>query len=84
MDPVRTASQLGAAVQRIRKRSNITQTQLGEKAGLRQATISNLEAGLPTVRISSVMSVLAAMDLEIQIVPRSRSSSADVEDLFGQ
>ncbi len=82
METVRTPSQFGAALQRKRKQLQLTQTELGNKAGLRQATISNLEAGLPTVRVASVMSVLAAMDLEIQLAPRSRSSSADVEDLF--
>ena len=34
--PIRDPQQLGAALQRERKRQGLTQTQLAEKAGLRQ------------------------------------------------
>ncbi len=41
----RTAKQIGAIIQRQRRRANLTQNELGVDTSLRQATISKLEAG---------------------------------------
>lgn len=64
--------QIGAAIRRVRKQAGLTQRQLGAKAGLRQESISLVENGNPAVRIDSLLAIIAALDLELQIAPRSR------------
>lgn len=82
MDSARTPAQLGQILQRHRRQDERSQSVLGEAAGLRQATISNIEAGAPATRIGSVFDLLAAMDLEMRIVPRTRTSETNLDDLF--
>ena len=59
-----------------------SQTQLGDRAGLRQETISLIETGNPATRLDTILAVLAALGLEFRIVPRSRGQASDIEDLF--
>jgi len=49
---------------------------------LRQATISKLETGEPGTRLSTLFDVLTALDLELVIRPRTKSSSRDIEENF--
>ncbi|MGK6319019.1 helix-turn-helix domain-containing protein [Sphingomonas sp. DT-204] len=56
--------------------------QLADKAGLRQATISQIESGHGATRIETICTLLGALDLELTISPRSKSSSKDIEDIF--
>ncbi|WP_366657214.1 helix-turn-helix domain-containing protein [Fodinicurvata sp. EGI_FJ10296] len=78
----RTPKQIGNVIRRARKRRGWSQTQLGDKAGLRQETISLMETGNPAARIDTILTVLAALDLEFRIAPRTRGESADIEALF--
>lgn len=78
---IRTPEQMGTAIRRQRKLQSITQAQLGEKAHLRQATISSLENGEGGVQLKTLTDVLAALNLELVI--RERTTYArDIEDLF--
>lgn len=79
---VRTPKQLGAILRRERRRQGLTQTELGDRIGLRQATISKLEAGEPATRIRTLLDALTALNLEISINERVRGSGDDIETLF--
>jgi len=80
---VRTPEQIGAAIRRRRKALNWTQSELGERAGLRQATISDMERGLSGVHIKSLCDVLAALKAEIIIDDRGKASDDGIfEELF--
>ena len=78
----RSPQQVGRLIQRVRQSKNLNQTQLAQLAGLRQEMISKIETGQGGVKLSTVCDVLAALDLEMTIAPRTRSSSADIEDIF--
>lgn len=82
MDLARTPKQLGNVVRRARKSRNWTQTQLGEKAGLRQETVSLIEAGNPATKLETILAVLAALNLEFRIAPRSQADITSIEDLL--
>ncbi len=69
-------------VRRACKKLGWSQTRLGEKAGLRQETISLIETGNPATKLETILSVLAALDLEFRIVPRSKRQASDIEVLF--
>jgi HTH-type transcriptional regulator/antitoxin HipB len=78
----RTAKQLGAIIRRERRNRGLSQAQLGEKIGLRQATISKLEAGEPATQLRTLLDTLSAMSLEIIIDKRGETSTDDIENLF--
>jgi HTH-type transcriptional regulator/antitoxin HipB len=76
----RTATQVGAALRRARRAKSLTQTEVGNKTRMRQATISRLETGEADTQVSTLLDVLAALDLEIVIRERSKASAKDIED----
>ena len=78
----RTPSQIGALIQRERRARGLTQAQLGEKIGRRQATISKLEKGEPATQLSVLFDVLTALNLDMTLVERGRAGKADVESIF--
>ena len=78
----RTTRQIGAIIRRARRSAGMNQTELGEKVGLRQATISKLERGEPATRLSTMLDVLSALGLEIVIDRRGRGSATRLESLF--
>lgn len=78
----RSPAQLGNIIRRTRKKLGLTQAELGDASGLRQETISLIEGGNSSARLETVLSVLAALDLEIQIAPRTRHSIKDIEDIL--
>lgn len=81
-DLARNTKQIGAVIRRARKKLGITQKELGEKVGIWQVTVSLIENGESGARIDTLLSILAALDLEFQIVPRSRDLHADIERNF--
>lgn len=78
----RTAKHLGAIIRRARRNARMTQAELGQRMGLRQATISKLEAGEPATQISTLLDALAALGLEIVIDERGHVSAEDLESLY--
>ncbi|MBT9385168.1 helix-turn-helix domain-containing protein [Pseudooceanicola sp. CBS1P-1] len=77
---LRTADQIGEALRRARKAQGLTQGDLSARTNLRVATISSLENGEPGTRLATLLSVLAALELELQLEPRA--GGADPEDIF--
>ena len=78
----RTPRQIGNVIRRARKKRNLSQSALGNISGHRQETISLVEAGNPATKLETLLAVLAALDLEIQIAPRSKTSPHDIEDFI--
>lgn len=81
-DLARDPRQIGALIRRARKNLRLSQQQLGEQTGLRQETISLIETGNPATRIETLLAVLAALDLEFQIAPRSKGWGREIENQF--
>lgn len=79
---VRTPKQLGEAIRRYRQMANLNQAQLAAKAGVRQATVSEVESGAAATRIETISKLLAALDLELTVGPRSKGLHQDIEDVF--
>jgi HTH-type transcriptional regulator/antitoxin HipB len=78
----RTHGQLGAYLRRTRKVRGLTQVQLGEQIRKRQATISNLESPEGGATLETLFAVLAALDLELVVRPRTKSGARAIEDAF--
>ncbi len=75
----RDPKQIGNAIRRTRKELGLSQLDLGEKSGLRQETISLIETGNPASRIDTLLSILAALNLEFQIKSRIKNLDKDLE-----
>jgi len=83
MDQIaRTPKQIGQAIRRARRNIDATQSQLGEKAMLRQETVSKIEGGNKAARIESICDLLTALDLELVIRSRTSGDAKDIEDIF--
>lgn len=78
----RSAKDLADIIQRYRKNRKLTQNDLGARMRVRQATVSNLEAGEDATRLKTVMDALAALELELVVRPRTVKSAQDIGDLF--
>jgi len=82
MQSARTAKQIGAIIRRARRKAGFTQTELGKRIGLRQATISKLEKGEPATQLNTLFDALTALGLEITIDKRGRGAFQNLEDVF--
>ena len=82
MDLARDPKQIGNSIRRARKNRSLSQKQLGDKAGLRQATISKIENGHPATRVDSLLALLAALDLELRVADRSKGWGQEFERIF--
>lgn len=78
----RTGKDIGTILRNARKDRGLTQAQLADQAGVWQRTVSNIETNAGDAKLGTVFDLLAALDLEIQVVPRSKVSRTDLEDIF--
>ena len=69
---IRNNYDLGEMIRALRLKKNLRQVDLARKASVRQALISNLENGVTTARMDSVIKVLAALDMDLSIIPRQK------------
>lgn len=78
----RSPKDIGQAIRQARKDKNLTQKDLAVKSGVWQETISKVETGAASTKVETLFALLAALDLELSVLPRSRGSQADLEDIF--
>jgi HTH-type transcriptional regulator/antitoxin HipB len=71
-DLARDPKQIGNVIRRARKKNKLSQKNLADKTGLRQATISMIENGNTSATIDTLLAVLAVLDLEFRIGQRSK------------
>ena len=81
---VRARSELGAVLRRARKEQNLTQSQLGSLAGIQPHRISMIETGNSDMKISTLFSLLSALNLDVEILSRSDGSKKGIKiaDIF--
>jgi HTH-type transcriptional regulator/antitoxin HipB len=78
----RTTKDLGNVLREARKIQNLTQADLAARAGIWQRTVSNIETSASGAKVDTIFDLLAALDLELHIVPRSKMTPGDLEDIF--
>jgi len=83
MDQIaRTTKDLGNVLRQARKARNLTQADLAARAGIWQRTVSNIETSASGAKVDTIFDLLAALDLDLHIVPRSKMAPGDLEDIF--
>lgn len=78
----RNSNQIGVIIRRERRARGLTQAQLGDLIGRRQATISKLEKGDAGIQLGTLFDVLAALRLDVRIVSRTAGSQDSIESVF--
>ncbi len=68
---VRTTGQLGPILKQLRKAKGWSQIDLGQKIGLSQERISVIENHPERMSIDQLLTVLMALDAELQVEPRN-------------
>jgi len=63
IENINTSSMLGVALKRLRKQAGISQNELAQSIGIRQATISDLENGRGT--LESFFKVIQALKINV-------------------
>lgn len=79
---VRTGPQLGAALRRRRKLMGLSQAQVADQMGVRQATVSLLESAEADSKVSTLLDLLAALNLDLVVRPREDDERPSIEDIF--
>ena len=70
---IRNNKELGEAIRQARKNKDLRQVDVAQRASIRQALVSELENGATTAKLDTVVRVLAALDLDLSIVPRRKA-----------
>ncbi|TCK61957.1 helix-turn-helix domain-containing protein [Seleniivibrio woodruffii] len=68
---------LGHAIKSARQKAKLTQGQLAEKTGLRQATISKIENGSKNTRLDTLFIVLSELNLDMALNPKDSKLKAE-------
>ena len=72
-----TASTLSQMLRDAREKRHLTQKALAQKLDMRQRQISDLERGTVDSRLSTILNVARALDLELMLIPRPLIASVE-------
>jgi len=70
---IRSAKEFGAAIRLARKKQDMRQVDVAQKASIRQAIVSDLENGVAAAKLDTVLRVMAALDMDVSISPRRKT-----------
>jgi len=73
---ITTPKQLGAVLRGYRTSKKLSQQGVGLRAALPQPIISNIESNSSRIALSRLLKVLAALDLELVIRPKSKKNTS--------
>ncbi|MGB7417457.1 MAG: helix-turn-helix domain-containing protein [Thermosynechococcaceae cyanobacterium] len=59
-----------------RKQVGLSQSEIGDRTGLRQVTVSAFENRPASTKVETLFKLLSALELELQIVPKEKGDRA--------
>jgi len=65
-----TGSEWASIIREQRKNRNMSQAELGRRAGMPQSQIARIEHGATDLRLSTVMELARILDLEPMLIPK--------------
>ncbi len=66
---------IGHKIRQARETANISQKKLADLAGIRQATVSDIEQGLANFEIHTLFRIMAVLGLMVDIIPMPKRES---------
>ena len=79
---IRSAKALGNLIQRERKQKGWSQAELGDRVAMRQSAVSMIEKGQAALKLDTLMTIMAALDLDLHVGPRAKGSTKDFVDML--
>jgi HTH-type transcriptional regulator/antitoxin HipB len=73
---IKTPKQLGAVLRGYRTSKKLSQQGVGMRAALPQPIVSKIESNSGRIALSRLLKVLAALELELVIRPKSKSNTS--------
>lgn len=70
---IRNNKEFGEVIRLARTNKSLRQVDVAKKASIRQALVSELENGATSANLDTVIRILAALDLDLAIVPRRKA-----------
>ena len=70
---IRNSNELGEAIRQVRVYKNLRQIDISKSASVRQALVSEIESGATSAKVDTVIRILAALDMDLSIVPRRKA-----------
>ena len=74
--PIQTPSQLSVHLKSLRKARGMTQTALGERIGVKQVRIADIEKNPGAVSLDQLLQVLHALDARLLLADTKRYADA--------
>jgi len=74
--PVQTPAQLSVHIRSLRRARGLTQAQLGERIGVKQARVADIEKDPGTVGLQQLLQVLHALDARLLLADTQAYASA--------
>ena len=74
---VQTSAQLSVHIKSLRKARGLTQTALGERIGVKQVRVADIENNPGTVSLDQLLQVLHALDARLLLADTRRYSSTE-------
>lgn len=72
---ITTARSLASAIRDYRKNQHLTQKEVSERVGMKQATVSGFENNPDNSKLETLFKLLASLELELHISPRNMTIS---------
>lgn len=79
---VRNTRDFASAIRSLRRSKQMTQIALAQKAGVSNKWISDVESGRSSLRFTTVLRLLDALDVDLTLQLRAKPS-LDLDDLLG-
>jgi HTH-type transcriptional regulator / antitoxin HipB len=73
--PVQTSAQLSVHIKSLRKARGLTQTALGERVGVKQVRMADIEKNPGAVSLDQLLQVLHALDARLLLADTQRYAS---------
>ena len=70
---IRNSKEFGEAIRLARVNKDLRQVDVAKKASVRQALVSEIENGETSAKLDTVIRILAALDMDLSIVPRRKA-----------
>jgi len=67
---IHSSKELAEYLRDRRKRQKLSQVEIGDRVGIKQATISAFENSPEGTKLETLFKLFSALDLEIQIIPK--------------
>lgn len=68
-----STQELAEYIRDRRKRQKLSQAEVGDRVGVKQATISSFENYPEGTKLETLFKLISALDLELQVVPKEKA-----------